>query len=92
MRFNKKFELTTQFTTKSFEDSDDIVISGIANSSSRDRDGDIILSSAWEGKALNNYVKNPIILAYHDHTQPIGKATDYIVDDIGLHITAIISK
>lgn len=91
-KINKKFEITTQFTTKAFEDTDDLIIEGIANASTKDRDGDIIITDAWKGKALANYSKNPIILAYHDHKQPIGKAIDYIVDDVGLHISAKISK
>ena len=91
---NKELELTTTFTTKGVIDSDDgdLVISGTANASEKDRDGDIIVKEAWEQGALDHYVKNPIILAFHDHSRPIGKAIEYEVDNGGLHITASISK
>jgi HK97 family phage prohead protease len=90
---NKLINLETKFTTKFIEDSDDIEIFGTANASEKDRDGDIILREAWEKEgALNHYIKNPIILAFHDHARPIGRAISYSVDDIGLHITAVISK
>ena len=90
----KELELTTTFTTKGIIEGEEgeLIISGTANASEKDRDGDIIVKEAWEQGALDHYVKNPIILAFHDHSRPIGKATAYEVDNGGLHITASISK
>ncbi len=92
----KKFYLNTGLTViekDADDDSDTIKVSGYASTNDIDRDGDIIEASAW-GKpgALKGYLKNPIILAYHDHTQPIGKMVDYTVDSKGLRIVAEISK
>lgn len=35
-----------------------------------DRDGDVIKASGWD---LGHFKKNPIALAYHDATKPVGK-------------------
>lgn len=67
-------------------------ISGYASTKEIDRHGDIILAEAWNEKALASYLQNPIILAYHDHSRPIGKMIDYKVNKKGLKITARISK
>lgn len=93
MTIKKNFEITTAFTTKGFnEETEELVIEGIANAAEKDREGDIITEDAWRGDALKGYSTNPIILAFHDHTRPVGKATAYGVDSKGLHITATISK
>ena len=69
---------------------DSINIEGYANSTSVDRVGDVIPMTAWN-KALENYLKNPIILAYHDHDDPIGRMIDHRVDEKGLWVKARIS-
>ena len=46
---------------------------------------------AWKGDAMNNYLKNPIILAFHNHSKPIGQMVEYSVDSKGLKIVAEIS-
>lgn len=68
-----------------------IYITGYANTVAKDRYGDVIPSSAWNDAALLNYKKNPIILAYHDHEEPIGICTELMPDEKGLKITAKIS-
>lgn len=68
-----------------------IFITGYANTVTKDRYGDVIPSYAWNEAALANYKKNPIILAYHDHEEPIGVATELMPDATGLKITAKIS-
>ena len=51
--FKNKFELTTTFTTKAFdEENEELIITGIANSTNKDRDGDVIVEEAWGGDAL----------------------------------------
>jgi len=69
-----------------------LVISGFANTTGEDRAGDVIVENAWHGDALVNYLKNPIILAFHNHSTPIGVMVDYVVSSKGLEITAEISE
>ena len=45
----------------------------------------------WE-KGIENYLKNPVILAYHDHSTPIGRMTEHTVDEKGLLVKARISQ
>lgn len=83
---------TVAFETKSVEGSEDLIIKGYANTTVKDRAGDVITEDFWKGShALKDYRKNPIILAYHDHSMPIGKATEFEVTPKGLLITARIS-
>lgn len=54
-------------------------IIGIASTEAQDRDGEVILQSGWD---LENFKKNPVILASHNYYEfPIGKATDIQVDN-----------
>lgn len=77
-------------TIKKIEATDNsLKIRGFANTISKDRAGDVIVSSAWTtSSALKNYMKNPIILFGHDHERPIGKCTDIVVTEMGLEIEA----
>jgi HK97 family phage prohead protease len=87
------FTLSAHFEKSSSGEDGPLRIRGFANTTTKDRAGDVIPRSAWEGKnALPNYLKNPIILAQHDHSQPIGKMVDYTISDEGLEIEAEISK
>jgi HK97 family phage prohead protease len=75
------------------EDDGSLRIKGHASTTNKDRMGDIIEASAWtKSGALANYLKNPVILAFHDMTRPIGKAESHEVTEDGLNITAKISK
>jgi HK97 family phage prohead protease/HK97 family phage major capsid protein len=92
---DKILYLTSQFKKdmplpKAGDTIDSINIEGYANTTSVDRTGDIIPMPAWN-TALENYLKNPIILAYHDHDEPIGRMVDYRVDAQGLWVKARIS-
>jgi HK97 family phage prohead protease/HK97 family phage major capsid protein len=69
---------------------DSINIEGYANCTTIDRSGDVIPMTAWS-KAMENYLKNPIILAQHDHDEPIGRMMDHRIDEKGLWIKARIS-
>lgn len=86
---NQRFKKSAE-TPSADQPIDSISIEGYANSTSVDRVGDVIPMTAWE-KALENYLKNPIILAYHEHDEPIGRMIDYKVDEKGLWIKARIS-
>jgi HK97 family phage prohead protease/HK97 family phage major capsid protein len=68
-----------------------ISISGYASTSDVDRHGDVIPTSVWE-RGLENYLKNPVILAFHDHSQPVGRMVEHRVDEKGLWIKARISS
>ncbi len=95
MKLNRPLDMSisASFVKSAGEDGGPITIRGFANTTTKDRAGDIIPRSAWEGKdALPNYEKNPIILAFHDHSRPIGKMTGYSITDEGLEIEAEISK
>lgn len=67
-----------------------IFIEGYANACVTDRSGDIITQDAWN-KGLENYLKNPIVLAHHEHDEPIGRVVDHRVDSRGLWVKARIS-
>lgn len=92
---NKIIYLNQQFTksaeTPSADSSiDSISIEGYANCTTVDRTGDVIPMTAWN-KALDNYLKNPIILAHHDHSNAIGRMIEHKIDDKGLWVKARIS-
>jgi len=88
-----KIKNSINLSLKAQEATDGIIkVKGYANTKSRDRMGDIIPSSAWSSKALENYVKNPVILAHHDMSRPVGKMINYNVTDDGLEIEAEIHE
>lgn len=91
---DKQIKFYSQFEVKQIGESMDepVIITGYANTVSKDRYNDVIPSYAWNEAALENYKKNPIILAFHEHDKPIGVATELVADEKGLKITAKISK
>lgn len=92
----KNLLINLDFSVKSFEKSengDSIYIRGYANTTSVDRGRDIIPSSTWEKRrALENYRKNPILLAYHDHSKPVGVVEELNITPLGLEVLARVSK
>ena len=86
-KLDKLLYLTSKFTAASTESDDSIYIEGYASTVDRDRQGDVIPVSAWK-EGLYNYLKNPIILAYHNHQMPVGKMVEHKVTDNGLWIRA----
>lgn len=48
------------------------------------RDGGIIPMSAWGRGGLANFNNNPVILAFHDHKQPIGISVHTAIEDSSL--------
>jgi HK97 family phage prohead protease/HK97 family phage major capsid protein len=69
---------------------DSVTIEGYASTNDVDRHGDIVPAAVWQ-KGIENYLKNPVILAYHDHSEPVGRMTDHRVDEKGLYVKARIS-
>ena len=80
--------LTAAFTTKASATEDNsLVIQGMANTVAKDRAGDVIIAEAWTtSNALTNYMKNPIILAFHNHSLPIGTAISITPTEKGLEV------
>ena len=73
------------------EDADQsIYIEGYASTNDPDRSDDVVPTSVWEA-GIKNYLKNPIILAYHDRDDPVGRMVEHKVDSKGLWIKARIS-
>jgi len=90
---NKKFEINSLFDVVEKDSKSDVLtIKGYANTVSKDRTGDVIVKEAWEKGGMDDYLKNPIILAFHDYSRPVGTTVDYNVTDKGLEIVAEISK
>lgn len=90
---DKVFTLDSHFTKElpsADEKIDNIFISGYASVNSPDRAGDVVPSSVWE-KGMENYKKNPVVLAFHDHDDPVGRMTEHRIDEKGLWIKARIS-
>jgi HK97 family phage prohead protease/HK97 family phage major capsid protein len=67
-----------------------VTIEGYASTNDADRQGDVVPTSVWE-KGIQNYLKNPVILAYHDHSEPVGRMVEHRIDGKGLWIKARIS-
>lgn len=88
---NKIF-LKSSLTVKGVEqESKSLKIAGYANTTKKDRSGDVIMADAWR-KGLDNFAKNSVLLLQHDQNQPIGTVTSWRVDDGGLHIEAEVSS
>lgn len=103
---NKVLHIDTLFTSKAIEDlvpgipvtqvievevvKPSIFIEGYASTINVDRVGDLIPTAVWE-KGLQNYLKNPVILAFHDHERPVGRMVDHKINTDGLWIKARIS-
>lgn len=92
---NKVLFLNSSFTKSEPTTTDDnvemLTIKGYASTNDVDRHGDIVPASVWE-KGIQNYLKNPVILAYHNHSAPIGRMTEHTVDEKGLLVKARISQ
>lgn len=93
MNKNKVLFINSTFTKelpKAGDSIESIFIEGYASTNDTDRSGDVIPTSVWEA-GLKNYLKNPIILAQHDHDDPIGRMVEHKIDSTGLWIKARIS-
>lgn len=75
---------------KADEPIDSIYIEGYASTTDIDRVRDVIPPEAWKS-GMENYLKNPVILAHHDRDDPCGRMVDYRIDGQGLWIKARIS-
>ncbi len=74
-------------------DNPPLKIKGYANTITKDRAGDVILSEAWTtSNALKNFMKNPIMLFGHNHSRPIGKILDLVPTESGLMVEGEVSS
>jgi len=89
---SKVLFLNSSFIKSTISDgkTDSITIEGYASTTDIDRQGDVVPVSVWE-KGIQNYLKNPVILAYHDHSEPVGRMVEHRIDGKGLWIKARIS-
>lgn len=84
----KKLEFTATAVTK--DASGDCIIEGYANTSTKDRVGDVVMPEAFR-KSLATFLKNPVLLANHDWNDPCGKILSAEITDKGLYVKARIS-
>lgn len=92
LRLNSAFAVDQKaLPTSGDSNIESIFIEGYASTTDIDRSGDVVPKSVWEA-GIQNYLKNPIILAQHDYDDPIGRMTEYKVDDKGLWVKARISS
>ena len=91
---NKVLFLNSSFTKSELPTADgkidSVTIEGYASTNDVDRHGDIVPAAVWEA-GMANYLKNPVVLAYHDHSEPVGRMTEHRVDEKGLYVKARIS-
>lgn len=91
---NKVLYLNSAFKVKELpsaeESIDSIYIEGYASTNDVDRAGDVVPAPVWEA-GMENYLKNPVILAYHEHDEPVGRMVEHKIDSNGLWIKARIS-
>lgn len=81
---------TDDFSVKGISDNKSLKIAGYANTSDKDRTGDIVLPEAWT-KGVDNFRRNPILLYQHDHGKPIGRVNNIRVDKKGIFVEANVS-
>ena len=89
---NKTFYLNSNFEAKAISSrkKTGLKIAGYANTTDKDRTGDIVTAQAW-AKGVENYRKNPVLLYQHKHDCPIGRVDKVTVDRKGLFVEANVS-
>ena len=89
---NKTIYLNSAFETKSVKKgSKALKIAGYANTTSKDRAGDIVTAEAW-AKGVENFRKNPVMLFQHKHDCPIGRIEKITVDKKGIFVEGAVSE
>lgn len=89
---DKKFYLNSAFEAKSInKKSKALKIAGYANTTAKDRAGDVITAHAW-AKGVENFRRNPVLLYQHKHDCPIGKVNSIKVDKKGIFVEASVSE
>lgn len=89
---NKTFYLNSSFEAKSFKKgSKSLRIAGYANTTTKDRSGDVVTAEAW-AKGVENFRKNPVMLYQHKHDCPIGRIENIAVDRKGIYVEGSVSE
>lgn len=89
---DKKFYLNSVLEAKSFnKKTKSIKIAGYANTTAKDRAGDVITADAW-AKGVDNFRRNPVLLYQHKHDCPIGNVNKIQVDKKGIFVEASVSE
>ena len=92
MKTNKTLYLNSAFETKSYKKgSKSLNIAGYANTTAKDRAGDVVTAQAW-AKGVENYRRNPVLLYQHKHDNPIGRVDKITVDKKGIFVEAAVSE
>ena len=76
---------------KASRKADKFNIAGYANTTAKDRAGDIVTSQAW-AKGVENFRRNPVLLYQHKHDCPNGKVNKITVDKKGIFVDAAVSN
>lgn len=87
---SKHLNFDFQVTSVTKDASGECIIEGYANTSTKDRVGDIVLPKAFE-KSLPNYLDNPVLLENHNWDKIAGVTQTAEITDKGLFIRARIS-
>lgn len=89
---NKVFYLNSSFETKAVsKGSKGLKIAGYANTTTKDRSGDVVTAEAW-AKGIENFRRNPVMLYQHKHDCPIGKIEQIVVDKKGIYVEGLVSE
>jgi HK97 family phage prohead protease/HK97 family phage major capsid protein len=89
---NKMFYLNSSFEAKSISKATkSLKIAGYANTTTKDRSGDVVTAEAW-AKGVENFRKNPVMLYQHKHDCPIGRFDKITVDKKGIYVEGTVSE
>ena len=89
---DKTLYLNSSFETKALKKgSKSLKIAGYANTTAKDRSGDIVTAEAW-AKGVDNYRRNPVLLYQHKHDCPIGRVDNIRVDKKGIYVEGAVSE
>ena len=88
---NKTLYLNSSLDTKALTKTKrGLKIAGYANTTAKDRSGDVVTANAW-AKGVENFRKNPIMLFQHKHDCPIGRFDKITVDKKGIYVEGTVS-
>lgn len=89
---DKTFYLNSSFEAKAISKGNkSLKIAGYANTTAKDRAGDIVTAEAW-AKGVENFRRNPVMLYQHKHDCPIGRFDSITVDKKGIYVEGNVSE
>ena len=69
-----------------------IYIEGLANTTEKDSDQEVIAASNWSKSIIDDYLKNPLLLYEHDRYTPVGKILEAEGVADGLFVRGYVTK